>query len=659
MGGIGDPLTHPLPGPPLRGEGAQAITMSKLMAQNPRSKANKPDQALAFKSAMGAAVRAIGNAPELEVSFTADRPLLTADRARLPNLPRLPSRRDIAIARGQGDAMAMRLASHDPEAHRKRAPMDPQARAAFDALEQARVESLGCIRMPGMGGNIAEMLEDRLFRANFAEVDERGDAPLAEALGLLLRERLAGVAVPPSGHALVELWRGEIEQKAGSSIAALLATYEDQEAFSKAARAVLRDLDLIAESEMNDPDASDEEEGNDSQPEQAQGAEDNAEQGEGDSDQADSDQDSQAGESEETGDVEGMEADMADADEDAEAEAGEDAPMPPPAKDGGERLTNQFNYKVFTTKFDEIVKAAELCPPDELEQLRALLDKQLENLAGAVARLANKLQRRLMAKQNRSWQFDLEEGLLDTARLTRVVTDPLQALSFKVENDTDFRDTVVTLLIDNSGSMRGRPITIAAICGDILARTLERCGVKVEILGFTTRAWKGGKSREAWLEAGRPANPGRVNDIRHIIYKAADEPWRHARRNLGLMMREGLLKENIDGEALEWARKRLMARPEQRRILMVISDGAPVDDSTQSVNAGNYLEAHLRQVIEDIETRSSIQLVAVGIGHDVTRYYRRAVTLLDAEELAGALTDELAALFDEEMPAPVRRRARG
>jgi cobaltochelatase CobT len=333
--------------------------------------------------------------------------------------------------------------------------------------------------------------------------------------------------------------------------------------------------------------------------------------------------------------------------------------MPPPAKDGGERLSNQFNYKVFTQKYDEIVKAAELCPPDELDQLRALLDKQLENLAGAVARLANKLQRRLMAKQNRSWQFDLEEGLLDTARLTRVVTDPLQALSFKVENDTEFRDTVVTLLIDNSGSMRGRPITIAAICGDILARTLERCGVKVEILGFTTRAWKGGKSREAWLEANRPPNPGRVNDIRHIIYKAADEPWRHARRNLGLMMREGLLKENIDGEALEWARKRLMARPEQRRIMMVISDGAPVDDSTQSVNAGNYLEAHLRQVIEDIETRSPIQLVAVGIGHDVTRYYRRAVTLLDAEELAGALTDELAALFDEELPAQTRRRVRG
>ncbi|MBU1305317.1 MAG: cobaltochelatase subunit CobT [Alphaproteobacteria bacterium] len=628
------------------------------MAQPPRNKANKPDQTQVFKSAMGATVRAIGGKADLEVSFTADRPLLTSDKARLANLPRLPTRRDIAIARGQGDAMAMRLASHDPDAHRKRSPMDPIARAAFDALEQARVEALGCVRMPGMVGNIAEMLEDRLFRANYAEVDDKGDAPIAEALGLLLREKLAGVPVPPSGHALVDLWRKEIEDKGGKSLDDLLTRYEDQAEFSKAAKALLRDLNLVPESEMNDPDASDDEEGDDQEPDQGENSDKAPEQGEGENESQDSDQDEQAGDSEETGDVDGIESDMADSDEDAAAESGEDAPMPPPAKDGGTQLSNQFNYKVFTQKFDEIVKASELCPPDELDQLRALLDKQLENLAGAVARLANKLQRRLMAKQNRSWQFDLEEGLLDTARLTRVVTDPMQALSFKVENDTDFRDTVVTLLIDNSGSMRGRPITIAAICGDILARTLERCGVKVEILGFTTRAWKGGKSREAWLEAGRPANPGRVNDVRHIIYKAAEEPWRHARRNLGLMMREGLLKENIDGEALEWARKRLMARPEARRILMVISDGAPVDDSTQSVNAGNYLEAHLRQVIEDIETRSPIQLVAVGIGHDVTRYYRRAVTLLDAEELAGALTDELAALFDEEMPAQTRRRGR-
>ena len=623
------------------------------MAQAPRGKANKPDTTAAFKTAMAAAVRAVAGKPELEVSFSADRPLLTADKARLANLPRLPTRRDIAIARGQGDAMAMRLASHDPDVHRKRAPAEPEARAAFDALEQARVEALGCLRMPGMAGNIHEMLDDRLFRSNLAEVSNKDDAPLAEVLGLMLREKLAGVSIPPSGHAIVDLWKKEIETKAGLSLTTLLTRFEDQDLFARAAKLLLRDLNLVPEGELDDGEGDDES-GDEQEPEPGEDSDKTPEQGEGEGEDSEAQEDQTPGESDETGETEGSDADYAENDDEAPGEAGDEAPLPPPGANAKE-FQNVFNYKIFTQKFDEIVKASELCPPEELDQLRALLDKQLENLAGAVARLANKLQRRLMAQQSRSWEFDLEEGLLDTARLTRVVTDPMQALSFKVERDTDFRDTVVTLLIDNSGSMRGRPITIAAICGDILARTLERCGVKVEILGFTTRAWKGGKSREAWLEAGRPANPGRVNDIRHIIYKGADEPWRHARRNLGLMMREGLLKENIDGEALDWARRRLMARPENRRILMVISDGAPVDDSTQSVNAGNYLEAHLRQVIEDIETRTPIQLVAVGIGHDVTRYYRRAVTLLDAEELAGALTDELASLFDEQPPAEIRR----
>ena len=630
------------------------------MAPPSRSqKPNKPDTTQPFKTAMGAAVRAIGNKRDLEVSFSADRPILTSDKARLANLPRLPTMRDIAIARGQGDAMAMRLASHDPETHRKRAPAEPEARAAYDALEQARVEALGCIRMPGMAGNIHEMLEDRLFRQNFAEVSDKADAPLAEALGLILRERVAGVAIPPSGNALVNLWKQEIEERAGNSLTTLLTRFEDQELFSRATRQLLRDLNLVPDSDMDDGESDDSDGDDDQNPERGQDDEKTPEQGEGESQDAEADEDQTPGQSEEEGEVDGAEMDLTDADEDDSSEAGEDQPNPPPPGANAKEFQNVFNYKIFTQKFDEVVRAPDLCPPEELDQLRALLDKQLESLAGAVARLANKLQRRLMAQQNRSWEFDLEEGLLDTARLTRVVTDPLQALSFKVEQDTDFRDTVVTLLLDNSGSMRGRPITIAAICGDILARTLERCGVKVEILGFTTRAWKGGKSREAWLEAGRPPNPGRVNDIRHIIYKAADEPWRHARRNLGLMMREGLLKENIDGEALQWAHKRLLGRTENRRILMVISDGAPVDDSTQSVNAGNYLEAHLRQVIEDIETRSPVQLVAVGIGHDVTRYYRRAVTLLDAEELAGALTDELAALFDEEPPGTFRKSRYG
>jgi cobaltochelatase CobT len=625
------------------------------MANPPRSKSNRPDATAPLKNAVGVTMRAIAGKPDLEVAFTSDRPILTDDKARLANLPRVPTMQDISVARGQGDAMAMRLASHDAEAHRRRAPLDPEARAAFDALEQARVEALGCSRMPGMRHNIAEMLEDRMFRANFSRVTERGDAPLAEALGMILRERICGMDVPESGTAVTDLWREEIESRGADSLPALLESFENQTDFSRAARALLRDLDLISEADASDFEDDDSDEGDDQNEEPNANDGNEPEQGQGESEDASADEDQVPGESENSGDVEGMDSQPADLEDDDSGDAGEEAINLPPQGDIG-ALSNQFVYKIFSQKFDETVRAPDLCPPEELDQLRALLDKQLESLAGAVARLANKLQRRLMAQQSRSWAFDLDEGVLDAARLTRVVTDPLQPLSFKVEQDTDFRDTIVTLLIDNSGSMRGRPITIAAICGDILARTLERCGVKVEILGFTTRAWKGGRSREAWLDAGRPANPGRVNDVRHIIYKSAEEPWRHARRNLGLMMREGLLKENIDGEALLWAQKRLASRPENRRILMVISDGAPVDDSTQSVNPGNYLEAHLRQVIEDIELRSTIQLVAIGIGHDVTRYYRRAVTLLDADELAGALTDELADLFDEEPPALSRRR---
>ena len=616
------------------------------MAQPPRAKPNRPDTTAPFKSAVGATVRAIGGKRELEVSFSADRPMLTSDKARLANLPRLPTLRDIAIARGQGDAMAMRLASHDPDTHRRRAPAEPEARAAFDALEQARVEALGCVRMPGMTGNIHEMLEDRLFRQNFAEVSDKADAPLAEALGLMLRERIAGVSIPPSGNAIVGLWKAEIEAKAGTSLESLLDKFEDQELFSRATRQLLRDLNLVPDSELDDGEADDSEGGDDQEPERGQDDDTSPEQGEGESEDAEAEEDQTPGQSEESGEVEGSEMDFEES-EDENSEAGEDSPNPPPPGANAKEFHKTFTYRIFTQKFDEVVKAGDLCPAEELDQLRALLDKQLENLAGAVARLANKLQRRLMAQQSRSWEFDLEEGLLDTARLTRVVTDPLQALSFKVERDTDFRDTVVTLLLDNSGSMRGRPITIAAICGDILARTLERCGVKVEILGFTTRAWKGGQSREQWLAQQRPALPGRLNDLRHIIYKSAEAPWRRSRANLGLMMKEGLLKENIDGEALLWAHNRLIGRTEDRRILMVISDGAPVDDSTLSVNSGNYLERHLRQVIGWIESRSPVELIAIGIGHDVTRYYSRAVTIMDAEQLGGAMVDQLAGLFDE------------
>jgi cobaltochelatase CobT len=511
--------------------------------------------------------------------------------------------------------------------------------------------------MQGVAGNLSAMLDDKFHRGNFADVTDRADAPLEEAVALLVRERLTGLAPPPAAQRLVDIWRGWIEQKGGGDLDLLSTNLEDQRNFGKSIHKLLRSLEMMDEAASDHDDTGEEAGDDESDP--------NPEEQEGDGEQdesGDSMKMEKAEQSEDDMDEEGAmesedapsgempeDGDMGDADEAAESRR---APM------SGAQEVRGPDYKAYVNRFDEIIPAEDLCEADELDRLRAYLDKQLQNLSSVVARLANRLQRRLMAQQNRAWEFDLEEGQLDPARLSRVIVDPQQPLSFKREKDMNFRDTVVTLLLDNSGSMRGRPITVAATCADILARTLERCGVKVEILGFTTRAWKGGQSRDLWLQSGKPANPGRLNDLRHIIYKNADAPWRRARRNLGLMMREGLLKENIDGEALDWAFKRLLARPEQRRILMMISDGAPVDDSTLSVNPGNYLERHLRHVIDEIENRSSVELIAIGIGHDVTRYYKRAVTIVDAEELGGAMTDKLAELFSEtDGPAatPARR----
>jgi cobaltochelatase CobT len=604
-----------------------------------------------FKRAVTACVRAVSGKPELEVTFAADRPQLAGLKARLPEPPRKLTRNDVAVTRGLGDSIALRLACHDAEMHRKRAPTGKNARAVFDAVEQARVEALGSLRMAGMADNLSAMLEDRYHRGNYQEVTERAEAPLEDAVALLVRERLTGKAPPPSARKVADLWRGWIEERAGDDLAGLSGAIDDQGRFADAVREILAALDM-GEEAGSEP--GDEPEEGDDKPdsEEAEGAADSAEGSDAASpEEVDaSTEESEAGEGE-TGEVQAEDAlddgEMAETSDTGEARRIE-APW--------SNLPPMIDYRAYTTKFDETVKAEELCDIAELDRLRAYLDKQLAHLQSAVGRLANRLQRRLMAQQSRAWDFDLEEGIIDAARLSRVVLDPMHPLSFKAERDTDFRDTIVTLLLDNSGSMRGRPITVAATCADILARTLERCGVKVEILGFTTRAWKGGQSREAWLQAGKPPNPGRLNDLRHIIYKAADAPWRRARRNLGLMMREGLLKENIDGEALAWAHARIVARPEQRKILMMISDGAPVDDSTLSVNAGNYLERHLRHVIEEIETRSPVELIAIGIGHDVTRYYRRAVTIVDAEELAGAMTDKLAELFNEQAAAAAPRR---
>ena len=612
-----------------------------------------------FKQAIAACMRAIAKRPNLEVAYAADRPSLTGDTARLPEPPRKLSAREAAIIRGLGDSMALKLAAHDARVHRTLLPEGRNARAVFEAVEQARCESIGARRMDGVAKNIAAMLDDRYHRGQYEEITDRADAPLEDAVALMVRERLTGEAPPKSAEKLVSLWRDWIEEKAGGELDKLETSIENQRDFANAVRDLLGALDM-ADELGGEPEDDDQEEDQGDQGEQSE------DQNPGDAEEQEGDQETETeasegeGEEQEASETdtseafaeEAMEEDAADSDESGEARR-PDQPFPNRAPES--------DYRVFSTKFDEVVTAEELCDQQELDRLRGFLDKQLAHLQGAVSRLANRLQRRLMAQQNRSWQFDLEEGVLDTARLTRVVIDPMHPLSFKREKDTDFRDTVVTLLIDNSGSMRGRPITVAATCADILARTLERCGVKVEILGFTTRAWKGGQSREAWLTAGKPVAPGRLNDLRHIVYKAADAPWRRSRRNLGLMMREGLLKENIDGEALDWAHRRLLARPESRRILMMISDGAPVDDSTLSVNPGNYLEKHLRWVIEEIETRSPVELIAIGIGHDVTRYYRRAVTIVDAEELAGAMTEQLASLFDEQerAAAPSAGRTRG
>ena len=614
------------------------------MASNIKSKpTSKESPTEPFKRAVTGCIRALARKPDLEVAFAAERPGLMGGKVRLPEPPRKLGKAEAAVVRGHADSIALRLACHDPAMHRRLQPAGQQARAVFEAVEQARVEAIGARRMDGVAQNLTAMLDERFHRGKFDEITDRADAPIEDALALMVRERLTGLAPPPAAKRLVDLWRPLIEDRAGSDLDRLESLVENQRQYSD----VVHDLlDALEMGEDRSHDSEDEDEGEEDRRKQESGE---------DGEAADSDEMQRMSMEDTQVSSEDMPDAAADAAEALTADLADDTDMGDAETPGEPQRPRHFganaprgpDYRAFTAKFDETIAAEDLCEAEELDRLRGYLDKQLSHLQGVVARLANRLQRRLMAQQNRSWEFDLEEGLLDPARLSRVIIDPLHALSFKAEKDMQFRDTVVTLLLDNSGSMRGRPITVAATCADILARTLERCGVKVEILGFTTRAWKGGQSREHWLTAGKPANPGRLNDLRHIIYKSADAPWRRARKNLGLMMREGLLKENIDGEALDWAHKRLLARTEQRKILMMISDGAPVDDSTLSVNPGNYLERHLRWIIEEIETRSPVELIAIGIGHDVTRYYRRAVTIVDAEELGGAMTDKLAELFEE------------
>ena len=594
-----------------------------------------------FRSVLAGTARAVSLDPEVEVAWTADAPVQSGQSMRVPMPGRSLPAEQVAEARGHADSMALRLKHHNAELHARGMPAEPVARACYDAVEQVRFEAIGAQAYAGMRANLDAALEARTLSDPISRAGRFEEVPIQSALALLLREKLTGQPVPASASAATALLRPWIEERASGDFAALASSLEDQKAFQSLALDMLQHLELTkvqdeqpAETEEDESLSEDEE---DQQENPESGPEDQP--------------DEMAAEPTEGGEKSDSEGEMERPDDAGDADAedeGEEGMLPTRPNRPWTDLPENFDYHAYTEEHDEVIGASELCDEEELGRLRAYLDAQLKGLQGVVTRLANRLQRKLMAQQNRSWDFDQEEGLLDAARLARVVISPGHSLSYKIERDVEFKDTVVTLLIDNSGSMRGRPISIAAISADIMARTLERCGVKTEILGFTTRAWKGGQSREKWLANGKPGQPGRLNDLRHIVYKKADEPWRRARKNLGLMMREGLLKENIDGEALLWAHSRLLARPEDRRILMVISDGAPVDDSTLSVNSAGYLEQHLRKVIDWIEKQSPVQLVAIGIGHDVTRYYRRAVTIMDAEQLGGTMVEQLAGLFEED-----------
>ena len=595
-----------------------------------------------FKSVLAGTARALSHDAEIEVAWTADTPIQNGKNFRIPMPGRNLPREQAMEARGFADSFALKVRHHNEQLHAKNAPAEPTARACYDAVETVRYEALGANAYLGMRDNLDAALMVRVGGDPITRAARADEVPMSAALSLLLRERLTGQPVPEAARAGVDMLRGWIDERAGGDFDALAASIDDQKAFQSLTLNMLQHLELTKAEPMEPSTEEGEEQDGEDQ------SEDQPDEGEAGEEQSPSEVAAEPTEGEDDGEGE---AETQMEDDSAEGEAGdegEEGMMPVRPNRPWTDIPANFDYKAFTESFDEVVAATDLCDEDELNRLRAYLDAQLKGLQGVVTKLANRLQRRLMAQQNRSWDFDQEEGLLDAARLARVVISPGQSLSYKVERDVEFKDTVVTLLLDNSGSMRGRPISIAAISADVMARTLERCGVKTEILGFTTRAWKGGQSREAWLAGGKPAHPGRLNDLRHIIYKKADEPYRRARKNLGLMMREGLLKENIDGEALLWAHTRLLARPEDRRILMVISDGAPVDDSTLSVNSAGYLEQHLRKVIDWIEKQSPVQLVAIGIGHDVTRYYRRAVTIMDVEQLAGTMIEQLAGLFEDE-----------
>ena len=610
---------------------------------------NKSSDIDEFKRALTMAMRSISKQDELTVSFGSDKGNLSGLKARLPMPNKNMDSAQINSLRGEADSLALYLAHHKEMIDEKYSPQGQNAKGIYNSLEKVRCDAIGSNSMTGVSNNLVEMEKTKIKRKVLSVNNDSPEGKMIEALSYIVMERLTGNKIDEAQE-YIQPWKKWIEERAETSIDKLIKSVQDQKEYAKITRKLIGDLELGDELGEDPTEEDQEDDSNENENEEFSDAEEDESTSDDETQSDDMEADDGTPEEDDS-----LETEMSEVGEESD---NEDDSLAQSARGRGNdnEQRRELPYKIFTEKYDEEIKAVDLCEMEELERLREYLDQQLNHLQGAVTRLANKLQRKLLAQQNRSWEFDLEEGLLDVSKLTRVIIDPTSALSFKMEKDIEFRDTVVSLLIDNSGSMRGRPITIAAMCADILARTLERCSVKTEVLGFTTKAWKGGKSRESWLEEGKQPAPGRLNDLRHIIYKTADEPWRRSKRNLGLMLREGLLKENIEGEALEWAHKRLLGRTEQRKILMVISDGAPVDDSTLSVNAGNYLERHLKQVIQKIELDSSIELTAIGIGHDVNRYYRKAVTIVDAEQLGGAITEQLAGLFDEEFNSRNKKR---
>jgi cobaltochelatase CobT len=598
----------------------------------------KEDTLDTFKRALSSTVKAIAEDKEIEVVFGGNSPS-SEDKIILPEINNIFDLDNLSSIRGTADNEALIHKYRNNNTYSEFLPNKEKNKKIYESLENSRIQILGSKYMRGVKSNLLSLYEKDCQEKNYSNVTSQSDLDIENALEIYLKKKNDASLVPKSASHALSYWSKWLDSKIGDSIDGLLKNINDQEQFAQLANKLILDLKLYDTNENKD------ESEDDNKGQQTEEL-DNPDVDETESQSSMSDDDMENTEEE----VQSEESEMPVDENNEEMQDLED--------DGSENVKPQYKesksietilseYMIYSNQFDEVITAQDLCEDEELNRLRKYLDQQLKSFQTIISRLANRLQRKLLAKQNRSWEFNIEEGLLDTSRLTRVITDPFYSLSFKKEKDTDFKDTVVSLLIDNSGSMRGRPITVAAMSADILARTLEKCGVKVEILGFTTKAWKGGKSRESWMQNNKPPSPGRLNDLRHIIYKAADEPWRRSKKNLGLMMREGLLKENIDGEALLWAHKRLQNRYEARKILMVISDGAPVDDSTLSVNSGNYLEKHLRGAINWIENKSDVQLLAVGIGHDVTRYYKKAVTIVDAEQLADVMTEQLVDLFEE------------